>query len=164
MMVDLDRLAQQCAPAVDPITVRALVAQESGGNPYAIGVVGAQLVRQPRSKAEALATVRELESRGIAYSVGLTQIYRVNFARLGLSIEAALDPCASLRSMQTLLHDCWQRARRSAAAQAAVRGALSCYYSGTTDHVRYTHYVDSVVSHARAARRTPAVAGAPSSR
>lgn len=154
MMVGFEQLAQQCAPAVDPITVHAIVVQESGGNPYAIGVVGAQLMRQPRSKAEALATAGQLERLGLGYSVGLAQIYRPNVARLGLTLEQAFDPCASLRALQTLLHDCWQRARRTEQAQAAVRGALSCYYSGTTQHQRFTSYVDAVIAHARAARRS----------
>ncbi len=155
-LLGLEALARQCAPAVDPITVNAIVAQESAGNPHAIGVVGGELVYQPSSQAQALATARQLEAQGVNYSVGLAQINRVNFASLGLTVEEAFDPCTNLRAMQSLLHGCWQRARRTELGSGAVRGALSCYYSGTTDHLRFTSYVDAVIARARALRGTPA--------
>ncbi|EGC99197.1 lytic transglycosylase catalytic, partial [Burkholderia sp. TJI49] len=41
------QLARACAPNVDPETLAALVRTESGFNPYAIGVVGGHLTRQP---------------------------------------------------------------------------------------------------------------------
>ncbi len=147
---DFDALAQTCAPAVDVITVRAIVQQESGGNPFAIGVVDGALVRQPDSLAEAVVTARQLADHGHNFSVGLAQINRMNLHRLGLSLETALDPCENLRAMQRLLHDCWLRARAS--EPQPVRAALSCYYSGSFAHQRFAPYVDSVVAHARTAR------------
>ena len=42
-------LALACAPQVHADTARALVSVESGFNPWAIGVVGGALVRQPRT-------------------------------------------------------------------------------------------------------------------
>ncbi len=76
-----------CAPLVSPATAHALVAVESAGNPYAIGVVGAQLQRQPRDRAEALATARALAADGLDFSVGLAQINVRNFRRLGLTLK-----------------------------------------------------------------------------
>ncbi|WP_159069240.1 transglycosylase SLT domain-containing protein, partial [Burkholderia metallica] len=58
------QLARACAPNVDPDTLAALVRTESGFNPYAIGVVGGHLTRQPASLDEARATARELAARG----------------------------------------------------------------------------------------------------
>lgn len=147
---DFDALAQACAPAVDIITVRAIVRQESGGNRFAIGVVDGVLMRQPASWAEAVVTARKLVDDGRNFSVGLTQINRMNFHRLGLTVETALDPCENLRAMQRVLHECWSRARTSQAAP--VRAALSCYYSGSLAHERFAPYVDSVIANARAAR------------
>ena len=120
-----------CAPQVDPATARALVAVESSANPHAIGVVGGALVRQPRHRAEAIATARDLRASGWNFSVGLAQINVGNFERLGLSIEAAFEPCANLAAMQSVLTACFDRAPGlSIAEQLALRQALSCYYSG----------------------------------
>ncbi|MBK7531521.1 lytic transglycosylase domain-containing protein [Piscinibacter sp.] len=126
-------LALACAPQVHADTARALVSVESALNPWAIGVVGGSLVRQPRHRAEALATAKALQAAGWNFSVGLGQINVGNFDRLGLTIESAFEPCGNLAAMQTVLAECFDRASRSAVKavdQAALRQALSCYYSG----------------------------------
>ncbi len=155
-------LAQRCAPAVHVVTAKAIIQQESGGNPYAIGVVGGRLTRQPRSGAEAIATARKLEAEGWNYSIGLTQINRSNFARLGLSIDSGFDPCANLRAMQAVLHECWQRAKQNTFdRRQAISASLACYYSGSLAASRYSGYVESVVANARSARAAlyPTAAG-----
>ncbi len=128
-------LALRCAPQVDAGTAQALVAVESGFNPHAIGVVGGALIRQPRTQAEAIATAKALQAAGWNFSVGLAQINVRNLEPLGLTVESAFDPCASLTAMQTVLADCYDRAsaknaNTAARSQAALRQALSCYYSG----------------------------------
>ncbi len=144
-------LAMTCAPQVHPDTARAIVAVESGLNRYAIGVVGGSLVRQPRNRAEALATISALAATGWNYSVGLGQINVANFARLGLTPEAALDPCASLAAMQTVLGECYEKASASSAQQVALRRALSCYYSGNFTTGMRHGYVARVVTASRLA-------------
>jgi len=137
-MVDLAALVLTCAPLVAQDTARALIQVESGGNPFAIGVVGGALVRQPANLPEALATVAALEAAGWDYSVGLGQINRRNFERYGLSPATAFQPCANLTAMQGILGECFLRASqranrrvaRTAPMQAALRDAFSCYYSG----------------------------------
>lgn len=120
-----------CAPRVDPTTVRAIVAVESSVNPYAIGVVGGVLDRQPLHLAEAIATAHALRASGWRFSVGLAQINVTNFERLGLTIESAFDPCINLAAMQTILGACADRAPGHARdAQLSLRQALSCYSSG----------------------------------
>lgn len=128
-------LALRCAPQVDAGTAQALVAVESSFNPHAIGVVGGALIRQPRTQAEAIATAKALQAAGWNLSVGLAQINVRNLERLGLTFESAFDSCASLTAMQTVLADCYDRASARIAnaaerSQAALRQALSCYYSG----------------------------------
>jgi type IV secretion system protein VirB1 len=140
-------LAVACSPTVDPATASALVAVESGFNPHAIGVVGGALHRQPRNRAEAIATARALDVRGWVYSVGLAQINSRNFARLGLISSKAFDPCANLQAMQVVLSECLERS--AGAPQIALRRALSCYYSGNS-HVGFRDgYVARVVASAR---------------
>jgi len=126
-------LALACAPQVHADTARALVSVESAFNPWAIGVVGGALMRQPRHRAEALATAKALQAAGWNFSVGLGQINVGNLERLGLTVESAFEPCANLAAMQAVLAECFDRANRSAGKavdQLALRQALSCYYSG----------------------------------
>ena len=129
-MIDLAALVLTCAPLVAQDTARALIQVESGGNPFAIGVVGGALVRQPANLPEAMATVAALEAAGWNYSVGLGQINKRNFERYGLSPSTAFEPCANLTAMQGILGECFSRASRRAPKQAALRDAFSCYYSG----------------------------------
>ena len=151
-------LAMACAPQVHADTVRAIVAVESSFNPYAIGVVRGALVRQPRSRTEALATTKALQAGGWNYSVGLGQINAGNFERLGLTAESAFEPCTNLAALQSVLGQCYDRASAAAHEQAALRRALSCYYSGNFvtgfDH----GYVGRVVS---ATRSRPKEVGQP---
>ncbi len=127
-------IALACAPQVHAETARALVQVESDFNPWAIGVVGGALERQPQDRAEALATARALRRAGWNFSVGLAQINLVNVDRVGLTLEDAFEPCANLAAMQTVLRDCFDRAVGTEPGaghpQAALRAALSCYYSG----------------------------------
>jgi type IV secretion system protein VirB1 len=141
-------LAVACAPHVHPDTARALVAVESGFNPYAIGVVGGVLERQPATRSEALATARALHAAGWNFSVGLGQINVGNFARLGLTVESVLDPCTNLRAMQAVLDECHGRTSLAPHPQVALRRALSCYYSGNFSTGFRHGYVRKVVASA----------------
>jgi type IV secretion system protein VirB1 len=150
-------LTARCAPQVDAASSRAVVAVESGFNPHAIGVVGGVLHHQPRSRAQAEATARQLLSNGWNFSLGLAQINVRNLDRLGLTPAQALERCTNLAAMQTLLLECFERAQRSSRpAQRALRQALSCYYSGDfVTGVRHG-YVARVAA-AAAAAAAPAV-------
>ncbi|OXJ06707.1 lytic transglycosylase domain-containing protein [Burkholderia sp. HI2500] len=157
MPIDLPMLATTCAPAVHPVTLTAVVRNESGANPFAIGVVGGRLVRQPRTQAEAESTVAALERAGWNYSVGLAQVNRSNFVRYGLAGGGAFDPCANLRAGSEILADCYRQASiTSGPGQRALRQALSCYYSGNTSRgfkveKSGTSYVQRVVAQAQPA-------------
>jgi type IV secretion system protein VirB1 len=160
-------LVLTCAPQVAPSTAHALVAVESALNPWAIGVVGGRLARQPMNRVEALATARALRTGGWNFSVGLGQINVGNFQRLGLTLESAFEPCTNLAAMQAVLIECLDRSstKFSAAeemtsdyAQHSLRKTLSCYYSGNLvtgfDH-GYVHRVAataSVLARSQAAR------------
>lgn len=152
----LSWLLATCAPQVHPATAAALVAVESARNPHATGVVGGALLRQPSGRREAIATARALEAGGWDYSVGLGQINRRNFTRLGLTLDTAFDPCTNLTAMQTVLGECFDRAAPTARADASrLRNALSCYYSGNfTTGLRHG-YVRKVVRASAAATALP---------
>lgn len=135
-----------CAPLIATDTAQALISVESKGNPYAIGVVAGNLVRQPRTLQQAVATAKALEAGGWNFSVGLSQINKKNFARYGLTLETAFEPCGNLRAMQGILGDCFGRASTRSPTQLALRQAFSCYYSGNFQTGFQHGYVQKVVA------------------
>lgn len=152
-------LAQRCAPQVDPHTMAAIVSVESGYNPFAIGVVGGHLLRQPRTLDEALATVEMLTLLDYNFSLGLAQINRHNLARLSETVTSIFEPCANLRAAASILRECFVRAGRTVDdEQLALRRAISCFYSGNFSTGFSAGYVDRVVAHAGA---DAAVGGTP---
>ena len=140
-------MAKLCAPAVAPATLAQIAAVESSDNPYAIGVVGGRLARQPRSLVEAVATAGMLAANGWEYSVGLVQINQKHFAQYGLTAAAAFDPCTNLRVGGMIFLDCLKRAGNAANPMG---DALSCYYSGNFVAGYRLGYVERVMSAATA--------------
>lgn len=111
--------------AVPAEVMQHVVRVESSFNPYAIGVVGGRLVRQPKTLPEALATVRMLEQRGYNFSVGLAQVNRKNLGKYGLdSYEKAFQACPNLQAGARILAECYSRSNESWPK------SFSCYYSG----------------------------------
>lgn len=111
--------------AVPNEVMHHVVRVESSYNPYAIGVVGGRLVRQPRNLSEALSTVRMLESRGFNFSLGLAQVNRYNLAKYGLdSYEKAFQACPNLQAGSKILAECYGRSKGDWGK------SFSCYYSG----------------------------------
>lgn len=111
--------------AVPTDVMHHVVRVESSFNPFAIGVVGGRLARQPRTLPEALATARMLESRGYNFSVGLAQVNRHNLRKYGLATYAqAFEACANVRAGSRILAECNARARGDWGK------SFSCYYSG----------------------------------
>lgn len=157
MPIDFNALAMQCAPGVHPTTLQKVVNTESGFNPYAIGVVGGRLERQPRNRDEAVATARALEAAGWNFSMGLSQVNRTNLGRYGLDTTTVFDPCANLRAGSAILTDCYSRASAlTGPGQQALLAAFSCYYSGNFQRgferdAQGTSYVQRVVSSAASA-------------
>jgi type IV secretion system protein VirB1 len=111
--------------AVPAEVMQHVVNVESAYNPYAIGVVGGQLVRQPKSLAEAEATVRMLESKGYNFSVGLAQVNRANLSKYGITTyDQAFDVCPNLTAGARILSECY------ASSGNDWGKSFSCYYSG----------------------------------
>jgi len=111
--------------AVPAEVMQHIVNVESGYNPYAIGVVGGQLVRQPQNIGEAVATVQMLESKGYNFSLGLAQVNRSNLSKYGLtSYQQAFDICPNLTAGARILSECY------ASSGNDWGKSFSCYYSG----------------------------------
>lgn len=151
MIIDYEQLLQQCTNGVHPQIMHGIIRQESSFNPYAIGVVNGRLSRQPENQAEAVATVRTLQARGMNYSMGLAQVNKQHMRRFGFTAESIFEPCANVRAGATIFQQCHNMAKaRFGNTAYAISAALSCYYSGnfTTGFRRYGRdkapYVDSV--------------------
>lgn len=111
--------------AVPAEVMQHVVNVESGYNPYAIGVVGGQLVHQPQNLGEAVATAQMLQSKGYNYSLGLAQVNRDNLRKYGLtSYEQAFDVCPNLTAGARILSECY------ASSGNDWGKSFSCYYSG----------------------------------
>lgn len=115
-----------CPHLAAPAALMVHVAQvESSLNPFAIGVVGGRLVRQPANLAEAIATAQMLETKGYNFSVGIAQVNRSNFGKYGLdTYQKAFSTCDNLVAASHILAQCY------ANAHEAWGKTFSCYNSG----------------------------------
>ncbi|MEQ1513436.1 MAG: transglycosylase SLT domain-containing protein [Lysobacteraceae bacterium] len=142
--------------AVPSEVMHHVVRVESSYNPYAIGVVGGRLVRQPKNLPEALATVRMLEGRGFNFSIGLAQVNRYNLDKYGLdSYEKAFDPCANLKAGSKILAECYHRANGDWGK------SFSCYYSGNFSTGFRQGYVQKIYASVRQGREADASPSTP---
>lgn len=145
-------LAESCAPEIAPQVLERLIKVESALNPYAIGVVGGRLARQPRHKEEAVATARNLEQAGWNFSMGLGQVNRYNLAKYGLSYDTVFEPCHNARAAAGIFNECLRRASTKFSPEQAQLAAFSCYYSGnfrrgfTPEGAAQTSYVDRIMA------------------
>ncbi len=140
--------------AVPNEVMHHVVRVESAFNPYAIGVVGGRLVRQPRNVSEALATVRDLEAKGYNFSLGLAQVNRHNLEKYGLlSYESAFQACPNLQAGARILAECHGRSGGDWGK------SFSCYYSGNFITGFRHGYVQKVMASMQGARSASAPAG-----
>jgi type IV secretion system protein VirB1 len=132
--------------AVPKEVMQHVVRVESSRNPFAIGVVGGYLARQPTNLEEALATVRQLKEEGYNFSVGISQVNRYNLAKYGLTTYAeAFDVCANLKAGSRILRECYDRAQDWGKA-------FSCYYSGNFSTGFEHGYVQKIFASIRKAQ------------
>ena len=141
-------LAANCAPTVAPETLQAVVRIESGFESLAVGVNGEPDVQVRASTiAEASAAVRALVKQGRSVDLGLGQINSRNLNRLGLTIEAAFDPCRNLAAAGAILAAAYAQARpHRTDDQAGLRAALSIYNTGDATRGLRNGYVARVLN------------------
>lgn len=156
-------LSQACAPQVAPETLAAIAYAESRFNPIAIGVNrGPRPARSPRDAADAARIARGLLARGANLDLGVAQINSDNLDWLGLSVEAAFDPCRNLAAAGVVLRAGYRPAE-GVDRQTTLRVALSRYNTGHPERGFRNGYVARVEAAAatlgvlpRAPVRTPA--------
>ncbi len=142
--------------AVSMDVMQHIVQVESSRNPYAIGVVGGRLARQPTRLDEAVATAKMLEEGGYNFSLGLGQVNRYNLSKYGLnSYEKAFDTCPNLQAASRILAECHSRSGKDWGK------AFSCYYSGNFETGFRHGYVDKVFDSMRRGLLVASASGAP---
>ena len=156
-------LAQQCASEVATEAVVPLVMTESGGDDLSINVNRGPRVRAG-SVAEGAALVRRYMAQGYTVDVGLAQVNSANFARLGVSVEQAFDPCTNLRLASSLLQEGYGLASRHYSGLDAISATYSLYNTGTLTRGFRNGYVGRVWSAASGMgtiQAAPPIPGAP---
>ena len=137
-------LSQACAPQVAPETLAAIAYAESRFNPIAIGVNrGPRPARPARDAADAARIARGLLARGANLDLGVAQINSDNLDWLGLSVEAAFDPCRNLAAAGVVLRAGYRPAE-GVDRQTTLRVALSRYNTGHPERGFRNGYVARV--------------------
>lgn len=157
-MMDLPALYAECAPQVHPKTMDALVQVESNGRVLALNVNRLRPQSLQPATADAAAQAAEAWiARGYSVDIGLGQINSRNLAALGLTVRAALDPCANLRGAAEILAANYVGAARQVGeGQAALLMALSAYNTGSYDR----GFGNGYVARYAAGYAVPALSGA----
>jgi type IV secretion system protein VirB1 len=127
-------LATACQTATDPMTILGIAAHESALDPLIIHDNADNHKYSPTTKAEAVRFAHALTGIGHSIDIGLMQINSANFSWLGLTIEAAFDPCKSVE------------------AGAKVLIAFSRYNTGNPSAGISNGYAQKVVASIRAVR------------
>ena len=121
-----------CAANVAPVTLEAVIAVESHGNPLAVNVnhlPGPQ--PRPASITEAAKVAEGYIRHGFSVDLGLMQVNSRNLSALGVTVTVALDPCANIKAGGAILAANYADAVRTRGeGQAALQAALSAYNTG----------------------------------
>ena len=139
-----------CAPAVDPVTMAAVVKQESGGQPWVVNNNTTRKSMAFASKAAAVAAAVAAVGRGESVDMGLAQINSKNLPALGLTVEQVFDPCTNIAAGANILAAGYGRA-------GSLGGALSMYNTGRFDSKIGATYAQKVFG--QAGVKVPSIPG-----
>ena len=151
-------LLKRCAPKVSPVTMAALVAQESGGDPYALDDDSTHIVYHPVSYAGAARLAVQLISAGHSVDLGLAQVNSGWLAPLRLTAAEVLEPCENLRAGSLILLRAWRAAGAGPRAGRLAR-ALAIYHSGNPRSFAGRQYAAETYRHAGVNVIVPAIPG-----
>jgi type IV secretion system protein VirB1 len=128
----LAQLLQTCAPNIGERTMTAIVRVESGGNYLAIRDNDLNRSFSPVDAREATAWATQLLLKHHNIDLGIAQVNSANLARLGMTVQAAFDPCVNVQGGATILAaDYAAASRQFGPGQFALRRAIGAYNSGS---------------------------------
>ena len=133
---------------MEPALMRAIIEQESSGDPVALNVnrwEGKPF--RPMSAEEAVEAAHHFVDAGYTVDVGLAGINSENLERLGIGFETALEPCTNVSLGETIFMEGLARAYADGhAGDAALRTSLSLYNTGSMTRGFENGYVEAVWS------------------
>jgi type IV secretion system protein VirB1 len=152
-MMDIAALIHQCAPAVAPTVVEAIMRTESGFDPLALHINGGVRLRSPpQTAAQAAVWSQWLIDHGYSVDMGLMQINSRNLASLQLTAADVFEPCQNIKAGAAILTaEYGKSVQASGAGSRALLQAISAYNTGTFTGGFRNGYVSKVVMRMRAA-------------
>lgn len=145
---DFVTLAARCAPGVPVWVLRGVARTESNFHPWMLHDNSTHASASPASLATAEIEAAAWMAEGHSVDLGLMQINGANLPALGMTIGAALDPCASLAGGAAVLRAAYGAGLVGAGQQAALLMALSIYNTGSPLKGIMNGYAGRVMRHA----------------
>ena len=145
---DFVALAARCAPAVPERVLRGVARTESDFYPWRLHDNSTHLSASPASLANAEAQATAWIAEGHSVDLGLMQINNANLPALGMTIDQALDPCASLAGGAAVLRAAYGTDPVRTGQQATLLMALSIYNTGSPLKGILNGYARRVMRHA----------------
>jgi type IV secretion system protein VirB1 len=124
------QLAAKCAPDISLSALGAVAAKESRFDPLALHNNTRKVTVYAKDPASAVLLARKWMNAGESVDLGLMQIHTSNLAPLGLTLERAFDPCASLGAGAAILRAAYGKGSTPAEREAALLIAYSRYNTG----------------------------------
>lgn len=124
-------LAFRCAPNVPEWVLGAVARTESNFYPWQLHDNTARVSSDPPSLQAAEAEAAAWLAAGHSVDLGLMQINSGNLPALGMTVNEALDPCASLAAGAAVLRAAFGGGPVKVGQQAALLMALSIYNTGS---------------------------------
>ncbi len=128
---DFAGLAARCAPGVPAWVLRGVAYTESNFNPWMLHDNSIHASASPASLANAEAQATAWIAEGHSVDLGLMQINAANLPALGMTIDQAFDPCASLAGGAAVLRAAYGAGPVGSGQQTALLMALSIYNTGS---------------------------------
>jgi type IV secretion system protein VirB1 len=138
------QLALRCGPSVAPSTLASIARTESGFQPLTINDNTTQTSGVPATGDIAIQISSKLLEAGHSVDIGIMQINSANFAKLGLTLQGAFDPCRSIAAAAVILAGDYTGAETHDGQQAALRVAISKYNTGDAQRGFANGYVHKV--------------------
>ncbi len=143
-----------CAPNVHPITIQALIKNESSGNPLAVGINTKNGVKlKPTIKIDtapkAIAVTYAALALGHSVDMGYMQVNSVNLKRLGYTVdEMFYDQCKNIKAGAQIFTEAYlqELPKHNGNEQAALSAALSIYNTGNSRNGFMNGYVGKYYS------------------
>ena len=146
---EFGQLALRCGASVAPSTLASIARTESAFQPLSINDNTTGTSGVPATRDIAIQIASKLLEAGHSVDIGIMQINSANFARLGLTLEAAFDPCRSVAAAAVILAGDYAGGDTHEGQQAALRVAISRYNTGDAQRGFANGYVHKVELAAR---------------